>query len=446
MNKQIGNFRLRASFIFIFALVCLGFFGRETFAQSGGCDCVPNEVIFELVDSSNLPAVAAQYALNPAPLGQVGTPVTYRMQITNGQTPLQTVAAMRADARITKPEVNRKLSAVERQGLDWTLGQSWAIGGSAKGFNRQWVSYKIRLNEAFVQGKTRGAGVTVAVLDTGIDLTHPAFAGKLVAGYDFVNNDNNPNEEGVLRQGAYGHGTHVAGIIALTAPDAKIMPIRVLDAHGEGELWRVTQAVIWAAQNGADVVNISFGYPQKVNLIKDLIDCADTGATPTGKTFPEIGLNRLAIVAAAGNGGNSSPIYPAAEDLNGMLAVGASTRYDLLAKFSTYDRAWVEVTAPGENIVSALPGGRYGVWSGTSMSAPIVSGIAALVKSKYPNLTVPHDLLDQVKETSVDIRFNNGNVRLRRVDALCAVTNNLACPIPPTAANQTASPEKIQPK
>ena len=90
---------------------------------------------------------------------------------------------------------------------------------------------------------------------------------------------------------------------------------------------------------------------------------------------------------------------------------------------------WVRTVAPGENIVSALPGGRYGMWSGTSMSAPVVSGIAALVKAKYPNLNADM-VADQVKETSLDIRYNNGNIRLHRVDALCAVTNNRLCTAP----------------
>lgn len=132
-------------------------------------------------------------------------------------------------------------------------------------------------------------------------------------------------------------------------------------------------------------------------------------------------------------------IFPAAEDLNGSIGVGASTRIDTLASFSTYDRAWVEVTAPGEEIVSALPGNRYGMWTGTSMAAPIVSGITALVKAKNPLLTIPHDWLNIVKETSVDKRFPNlppwGEVRLKRVDALCAVTNNPNCPIPATIAD-----------
>ena len=182
------------------------------------------------------------------------------------------------------------------------------------------------------------------------------------------------------------------------------------------------------------MANLSIGYPENVRVLHDLLDCIDVGATPEGTTFPELGTRRLAVSVASGNGGNTAMIFPAAERRDGMLSVAASTRDDKLAIFSSYDRSWIDVTAPGDEIVSALPGGRYGVWSGTSMAAPIVAGVIALVKARYPTtFAAPHDMLDQVKETAVDKRYNAlpwGEIRLRRVDALCAVTNNLACPIP----------------
>ena len=108
----------------------------------------------------------------------------------------------------------------------------------------------------------------VAVLDTGIDLTHPAFAGRLVPvvdRWDFVDGDNDPSEVGALHiNPVYGHGTHVAGIVSLVVPDAKIMPIRILKPDGSGELWRITAGLIWAANHGADIANLSIGYPENV--------------------------------------------------------------------------------------------------------------------------------------------------------------------------------------
>lgn len=421
--------------------------------QSGtaGCSCVDGQVIVQLNNAADLPAVAAQYGLNSTPISQVASPAIYLLQITNGQTPVQAAAALSGDVRVIFSEVNRKLSQVERPGLSWTqgsswaVGRSWAVGGSRKGFHRQWFPDRIRLDAAFDAAGTRGRRVdndqpiVVAVLDTGIDLTHPAFEGKLVDvadRWDFVDGDNDPSEVGILRQDpAFGHGTHVAGIVSLMVPDAKIMPLRILDRDGSGELWRITAAVIWAANHGADVANLSIGYPEDVRVLHDLLDCIDLGSSPNGTitptTFPEIGTRRLAVAVASGNGGNTAEVFPAAEQRDGMLSVAASTRYDLLAPFSSYERSWVDVTAPGEDIVSTLPGGRYGMWSGTSMAAPIVAGLTALVKARYPTtFASPHDLLDHVAETSVDKRYNNGDIRLHRVDALCAITNNFNCPIP----------------
>jgi subtilisin family serine protease len=285
--------------------------------------------------------------------------------------------------------------------------------------------------------------IVVAVLDTGIDLNHPAFAGRLVGPqdrWDFVDGDNDPSEVGVLRQDqAYGHGTHVAGIIALTAPDAKIMPLRILDRDGSGELWRITAAIIWAARHGADIVNLSIGYPDRVRVLSSLLQCADVGVSDDGTTFPEIGTGRLIITVSSGNNGEipgmaTTRVYPAAERVSSKIAVAASTRFDGLATFSSYSTDWVNVTAPGEDIVSALPDGRYGVWSGTSMAAPITAGIAALLKARYPKkFATPHDLIEYIVKTSVDKRFSAlpwGDVRLNRVDALCAVTGNLNCPVP----------------
>ena len=298
--------------------------------------------------------------------------------------------------------------------------------------------------------------VVIAVLDTGIDLNHPAFAGRLVQGKDFVDGDDDPSEVGVLRVNpTYGHGTHVAGIVALVAPEAKIMPIRVLDENGESDIWKIKDALIWAATHGADVVNLSFAYPpdvapQRNTFIKDLLHaCAGVPLLPGEQQFPEFQGEILIAVAGAGNGGQigngAQRTYPAAErgfQDDNLLSVGASTRLDQLASFSTManvqsrstDR-WVRNVAPGEEIISALPGGRYGMWSGTSMSAPIVSGITALVLSVRP-INIPAnrtttDVVDEIEETGFEWDCNLPSrgiiMETTRVDAFCAVTNNQNC-------------------
>ena len=410
----------------------------------------------DLKNQSDLSAVANQFGLESSPIDQVGTPPTYRMRMRgdNNQTPCQLVTALRADSRVARAEINAKLSAVEEPGLPWTtghswaIGVSWAIGGSVKGYQRQYFPGLIRLSQAQTVTKgTRsdnGQPVVVAVLDTGIDLNHPAFAGRLVPGYDFVSNDSDPSDEGVLRQNpVYGHGTHVAGIVAMVAPEAKIMPIRILDTDGSGELWRVTAAIIWAANHGADVINISFGYNSSPDLLKDLLDNCD-GTPPEGtKTFPEM-VRQVTVVAGAGNGGNALPIFPAGNRIDAQLGVGASTRYDHLWEFSTMsvgtsgsDR-FIRAVAPGENIVSAIPGGRFALWSGTSMAAPIAAGVAALVKAKYPTLTADQ-VAAQVAETGISwdcTHPTRGPIKTNRIDAYCAVTNNRSCGINARACDQ----------
>lgn len=438
----------------VFCWVVLGAsFGDPAFGQP--CNAVPGEIIVNLVNQKERKAIASQYGLDPIPIDQIGSPPSIRMRFaaTNTQTPCEVQASMQGDARISKSEVNRRLSSVERQGLPWTLGhswavgQSWALGASSKGFYRQWFPWTIRLREAHAINRgTRvdnGQPVTVAVLDTGIDPDHPQFAGRLVPGYDFVSNDDDPREEGVSRvDPVYGHGTHVAGIIALTAPEAKIMPIRVLDRNGEGELWRIVAAIIWAANNGADVVNISFGYNSDPELLKNLLHNCD--APPPGtQLFPELSGNKLVVVSAAGNGGNALPIYPAGNRIDPQLGVGASTRLDTLAAFSTMsidtgggDR-FIRAVAPGENLVSTIPEGRYALWTGTSMSAPVAAGVAALVLAQNPTLD-PHSVVDQMVETGIDWTCQHplrGPIKTRRIDAFCAVTNNANCGSNPGACS-----------
>lgn len=439
-------------FVAIAVLIVASVTSSQVYGQQS-CDAVPGEIIITLVNSNDRSAVAAQYGLNSRPIAQVGNPPSFRMRLAAGntQTPCQVRTAMQGDVRIARSEVNRKLSSVERPGLPWTLGHSWAVGqsavgGSVKGFLKQWFPWTIRLREAHeINRGTRtdnGQAVKVAVLDTGIDLDHPQFVGRLVPGYDFVADDSEPREEGVSRvDPVYGHGTHVAGIIALTAPDAKIMPIRVLNKDGEGELWRIVAAIIWAANNGADVINISFGYNSDPELLKNLLHNCDI-PPPGTQLFPELNGNRVIIVSAAGNGGNSDPVYPSGTRIDPQVGVGASTRLDNLATFSTmsaggFDR-FIRLVAPGENIVSTIPGERYALWTGTSMAAPVAAGVAALVKAQNPLLD-PHSVVDRLIETGIRWDCDHptrGAINTSRIDAFCALTNNVNCGSNPAACDR----------
>ena len=354
-------------------------------------DYLPGEVVVKLWQSSDLLGVAADYQLDPIPLDQFGTRPIYRLRILDGVDPQAKADALAGDGRVQYAEPNFLEETPEgRQRM------SWSRGGSAGEYAQQWAGPKMNLPAA--HSITRGAGVTVAVLDTGIDPGHAAFAGRLVAGYDFVAMDSNPSEEGNANQHlAYGHGTHVAGLVALAAPDAKIMPVRVLDPNGIGNIWVLAEALAYAVNpdgnlntdDGAHVINLSLSTLRPTNLLEEIITditCSrddDDDGGDDGEGCLAFNGRGAVVVAAAGNRGSDVPEYPAAEAVNGVLAVAASTESDTLATFSNHG-AWVHVTAPGERIISTIPGNQYAVWNGTSMAAPLAAGEAALVWAVQP--------------------------------------------------------------
>lgn len=223
-----------------------------------------------------------------------------------------------------------------------------------------------------------GARAVVAVIDTGVQ-PHALLGNRLIGGYDFIDNDANPADEfnqldddgdGQIDEAA-GHGTHVAGIVHLVAPDATIMPLRVLDSDGNGDVFQIIQALEFAVANGAHVINLSLGTSEQSKALKGAV----RSATVRGAV----------VVAAAGNNGNNEPQYPAAA--NCALAVTATGPSDQRASFASYG-SWVDVAAPGEAIFSSFPVNGYAWWSGTSMAAPFVSGQAALIRSAWPALSV----------------------------------------------------------
>jgi subtilisin family serine protease len=229
---------------------------------------------------------------------------------------------------------------------------------------------------------TRGAGAIVAIVDTGVDVTHPDLAANAIGGADFVdggtpNDENNPTY----------HGTHVAGTAAATdnngigiagvAPDARILPVRVLDSNGFGDSATVASGVQFAATHSANVINLSLGGPPAANdnLMSSAIDVAN---------------NRNAVVvAAAGNESNdndANATFPCDFPQANLICVAAVNDNGGLSSFSNYGPTTVDLGAPGESILSTLGGGSgdYHFLDGTSMAAPHVSGVAALVRRGAP--------------------------------------------------------------
>ncbi len=250
-------------------------------------------------------------------------------------------------------------------------GNSDKASGSGN-WKEQAAVKQLALTDA--QRASQGAGVTVAVLDTGIDASHPAFDGRIArGGYDYVSDDSDPSDvaTGADTDGdgytdtAVGHGTFAAGLVTLVAPSARVMPMRVLDSDGNGNLFVIAQAIWEAADAGAQVINLSFGTDSSVK--SSLLTNAIKNAYKRGSV----------VVAAAGNSGTSTPTYPAS--LPEVLSVGAlSENATSLASFSNRG-SWVAVAAPGTNVIGPIPGNRYSAWSGTSMAAPLVAGQVALI-------------------------------------------------------------------
>jgi thermitase len=226
-----------------------------------------------------------------------------------------------------------------------------------------------RLGVSAAHATSRGAGVTVAVVDTGVSAAHPSLQDRLAGpGVDVIDGDSSPDDvaNGIDDDGdgrideAAGHGTHVAGIVAAVAPDARVLPVRVLDSDGVGSVFGVAEGLRTALAAGADVVNLSLGGTEVSEVLAEAIGDAGEDAV---------------VVASAGNSGTTQRQYPAAAE--GVLSVASVGASDARSVFSNH--GWVDVAAPGESIVSTFPGGGYASWGGTSMAAPFVAGQAALL-------------------------------------------------------------------
>ncbi len=295
----------------------------------------------------------------------------------------QVISDMEDDPRLLYAEPNRATDAPEAIGR---LGFAW--GGPDPGpYHGQYAPALLGLPAA--HALSQGAGVVVAVVDTGVQLDHPNLAAHLTAAaIDFVDGDATPQDEPGSGF-AVGHGTHVAGIVRLVAPQARIMPIRVLDTDGRGYSAAVAEAILFAQENGARVINLSLGMPEQSDLLEDVIeDAAEAG---------------VVIVAAAGNLNSNQLQFPAASECAlGVTAVDANR---VKPPFASYGQ-WVLLSAPGVGIQSSVPVSGYGVWSGTSMAAPFVAGQAALLLSRDPSLNVVQ-VADLIGGTATSVNPTN---------------------------------------
>jgi thermitase len=309
----------------------------------------------------------------------------------------------------------------------------------------QWGLEKVRAEEAWDEFGTDPPSVVLATVDTGIDRNHPDLVDNIWTnadeipgngidddkpipngyvddtwGWDFVNNDNDPMDDMM-------HGTAVSSVaagavngsgVAGVCPWCQLMAVKVLDALGSGYLDTVAQGVTYAADNGAQVINLSLG----ATAGSDTLEQAVTYAWGKGAV----------VVAAAGNNGLEQLFYPAA--YTHAMAVGSTNVEDYRSCFSNYSEGFITVTAPGEAILTAMPNGGYATHSGTSVAAPHVTGLAGLLFSKEPGFTNVQ-VRERIEQSAVDLGPDglDGYFGWGRVDALRAVSGDISPTTPPQA-------------
>ncbi|TLS36426.1 S8 family peptidase [Pseudalkalibacillus caeni] len=230
--------------------------------------------------------------------------------------------------------------------------------------------------------------VTIAVIDTGVDLDHPDLQGRLSKGYNVLEGNSKPEDDN-------GHGTHVAGIIASKINNNegvagitwynKIMPIKAMSGEGHGTSYDIAQGIIWATDHGADVINMSLGNYQPSSVMKEAIRYA---------------YNKdVVLIAASGNDSSNQPSYPAS--FKEVLSVAAVDANKNRAAFSNFGST-VDIAAPGVNIASTFVDHQYAALSGTSMASPHVAALAGLIRSYNPDLS-NREVMDLIKQTSDDL-------------------------------------------
>ena len=388
---------------------------------------VPGDLLVKLVRDADLAPLLVKHQLSL--VSRLGARPIFRLKVIGGASVTDTVAALALEPGVLIAEPNQLHGSPEA-----AKNYVWAIG-TEQAFVAQWALNAMRLPEAW--GASLGTGMRVAVLDSGVDATHPLLAPRLLPGWDFVGQDADPSEEGSRANPSFGHGTHVAGLVALSAPGARIMPLRVLDANGVGDAWSLLAGMLHAVDpdgnpatdDGAHVINLSLASPVRTRLLDTvalLVSCtppdpavaADSLADPSydGDRSRCDAFGGAVVVAAAGNDGSSSiKTYPAAEGAYGLISVAASAADGRLASFSNGGN-WIQIAAPGDGVTSSVPGGGWGTWQGTSMAAPLVSGTVALLRAASPT-TAAKDIVRCVTRTGSPLAASS----IFQVDAAAAL-------------------------
>lgn len=259
-----------------------------------------------------------------------------------------------------------------------------------------------------VHSYVTGKGIKVAVLDTGVNPNHPTLYGRCTQGYNAFDKDLPPYEyyDGT-HNGVVGHGTMIASLIARIAPNAEIVPVRVMNGDGVGTGFAAIKGLVFAVGEGAKVVNLSFGTNTRLHSLEEMVRMAIASGS--------------VVVASAGNNGVTQPHYPAA--LPGVIGVASVTSAKTKSDFSNYG-SWVSVSAPGNDILGAHLDGGYARWSGTSFAAPFVAAQATLLLERDPYLT-PASVRQRIRSTARSLNQQNPSLRGLLGTGLISISNSV---------------------
>ncbi len=370
MRRYLKQTTLIAIFLFLFGVII---------ANAGGKR--PGEAVVKVKSTAQAASIAEE--VNATITDSIPSQRTYLFKFSKNRSVDEVVAQLNADSNVELASSNTTIDIPEvfqiSQGFPDESTPVFSYGISPLSYYDQAGFYDIGIDSA--QLLSTGKGVVVAVIDNGLDYSHPLMqSSNILAGYDFILNSSDPSEQpGTI----YGHGTFVTGLLLLTAPDVSIVPLRVFDGNGVGDQFNVALAIDWAVNHEVDIINMSFGTTEMIDVLRLAIEDA--------------AKRKIVMIAAVGNEGSSIPNYPAAHP--DVIAVAAVDTLEMLANFSNYGD-YIDLVAPGVNLYSSLAGDYdWGTWSGTSFSAPIVSGTVAMIKQIKNNYS-PAEIQDHLRNTS----------------------------------------------
>jgi thermitase len=346
---------------------------------------VAGQILVKFRDDGAAAATLRRHGLSDGP--GIGSTGAHLIKVPAGRE-LQLIGALSHNPAVEYAEPDEAVTAATN---DQYFGRQYALQNTGQSFTNTKGDLFVAAGTADADVDaveawtvTTGAGIKVAVLDSGVANDNPDINPKVVARANFTNGETGDDN--------YGHGTHVAGIVAATAnntqgvagtcPGCTILDGKVLNDSGIGSSSGLADGINWAVSNGAKVINMSLGVRASRTL-----EAAVNNAWNQG----------VVLVAAAGNGGNQTKIYPGAYP--NVIAVGATDNKDAKASFSTYGASWVDIAAPGVNVYSTFPNHTfvlgtqnnrsfgYDVGNGTSMSSAIVAATAALAWSSHAGAT-----------------------------------------------------------